>query len=62
MRNSYLRPLDFNYVDTFEKKYHTQEIPAKFIQQPDDYQKRQKHRPEPSQAPSSDIDDQASAY
>ena len=40
MRNSYLRPLNFNYVDTFEQKYQTEEIPFKFQQEPDDYQKR----------------------
>ena len=42
MQSSFLRPLAFEYVDAFEKKCQTEDIPVKFRQEVDDYQKRVK--------------------
>ena len=46
MRNSYLRPLTTDYVDAFEKRCQTEDIPNKFKTQPDDYQKRVRRDPD----------------
>lgn len=40
MRNTYIRPLKFDYVDANEQHYNIKEIPAKFREEEDDYQKR----------------------
>jgi hypothetical protein len=40
MRQSYIRPLNFNYVDANEKSYAIHDIPVKFMEKEDDYQKR----------------------
>ncbi len=62
MRNSYLRPLNFNYVDTYEKKYQTEEIPVKFMKEPDDYQKRVRDRSEEGHYNSEGIEEIISAF
>ena len=46
MRSSYLRPLTSNYVDAFEKRCQTEDVPIKFKAQPDDYQKRVRRNPD----------------
>ena len=38
MQNSFLRPLEFNYVDTYEKSMTEDEVPSKFKKDADDYQ------------------------
>ena len=48
MNSSFLRPLAYEYVDAFEKKCYTDDIPLKFKQQPDDYRKRVKKDPHDS--------------
>jgi len=40
MKSNYIRPLKFDYVDANEQHCKTTEIPVKFIQEKDDYQKR----------------------
>ena len=40
MRNAYIRPLDFNYADGNEKKYRLDNVPSKFLEEPDDYEER----------------------
>lgn len=40
MRSNYIRPLKFDYVDSNEQLYKISDIPVKFIEEKDDYQKR----------------------
>jgi hypothetical protein len=40
MYNSYIRPLSFDYKDAHEKEFEVQEVPPKFRDEVDDYQRR----------------------
>lgn len=45
MYNSYIRPLSFDYRDAHEKEMQVEEVPLKFREEPDDYQRRVRPKP-----------------
>lgn len=45
MYSSYIRPLSLDYRDAHEKQIQVEEVPAKFKEEADDYQRRVRPKP-----------------